>query len=43
LARVFSRLAGRLLTGPSAFAVALVVDLLAYAIQSLVHRVNRSQ
>jgi hypothetical protein len=43
LARVFSRLAGRLLTGPLAFAVALVVDLLTFAIQSLIHRVNRDQ
>jgi hypothetical protein len=36
-------LAGRVLTGPLAFAVALVVDLLTYALHSLVHRVNRSQ
>jgi hypothetical protein len=43
LARVLSRLAGRLLTGPFAFAVALVVDLLTYAIHTLIHRVNRSQ
>jgi hypothetical protein len=36
-----SRLAGRLVTGPVAFAVAGIVDLLTYAIRSLGVRVKQ--
>jgi hypothetical protein len=40
LGRVLSRLAGRIVTGPLAFAVALIADVLLYALHSLGARVN---
>jgi hypothetical protein len=41
LARVLSRLAARLVTGPLAFAIAGIVDLLLYALHSLGTRVKQ--
>jgi hypothetical protein len=41
LARVLERLAGRLVTGPLAFAAAGIVDVLTYSLRSLGSRVKR--